>query len=257
MENTVKLLLSLMLTVSATNAWSAPGKAMGELKKLDKGEKMGLPNPGKPSEADAYTTQNQEDTKLVSHHGNTWVIGNVRWQDYYKVRPGEVDAVTINASMLKRAYWGTTDMNDVGHSIMVFEFHPGGLRNPKGAYQSDHLVISSEGRIKKSAMGIGKIWVVSSLEVYHKTKVKHGMALYAFQPVVNGARLLNAAMKAATGNYDNVRFNILTNNCNTNTLNVVNSVLPEGQQFMDIRPFSTLKKLQEKGIVAKRHATQW
>jgi hypothetical protein len=251
MQKAVKVFLSVMLGMSVTNVWSAPNDALRQLDAANDGrQNAAVPEPDAKDLSQfihAYTDQDLEDTKLISRKGGIWKIANVRWNDY--LDPRHSDAVRINAGMLKEAYWGKT-MTSVGHSFMVFEFKEGGFKNLRGAYKSNYLIISVEGRVKQSVHGIGKIWILSTLEAYASLKAGEGMEIYPFAMTLgNKKAMLNDALTKSVANYDDILFRMLSDNCNLNALTVVNSVLPRGKRVNDIAPATTLKKLLSAGIV--------
>jgi len=218
----------------------------------------------------------QRPARLLALYNDKITITNVRWGA--KAGGYEWETAEINPRLLDEVYFVRKPFFPelvASHALMLFTFRPGGFKNSKGG-DSRGLVLSVEAVMRPPygtpnifstiARNFNIIWLFASWEDYvpftvigeRKKLVAHLLLLSREQKI----RLLCEAVRLGTIPRGGEFFHIITNNCATSQIVLLNRVLEKNKQiklFFNPAlyypnanvPNITYKDLQDSGIISE------
>ncbi|MBI4056539.1 MAG: DUF4105 domain-containing protein [Elusimicrobia bacterium] len=181
----------------------------------------------------------QRPAQLVSHVGQRWEVGNVRWGEE---KPSTWETVTIDPSLIEKVYFAQKPFAKeklVAHTFLVFRFKPGGAINNRGE-ETRSLVLSVEAYMRKSdkKLDLRKaavkkeypiVWMLSQWENYLTNACRDKSERLVLYPTAfskeQSVSLLHEALQQATVNRAGEFYNTRRNNCTNNILILFNHVL--------------------------------
>lgn len=222
----------------------------------------------------APLSYHQNRAELPFRAGTKAVIKNVRWGATPEDKKSYVwETVRIDASKLEKAVYGYKTFG-TGHTFLVFVFGPEGAVNSRGE-SVRVLTFGAEGWTREPmgynighALG-GKyplIWNITTYESYadYAVGVKHAEMFFKHINIdAAQTQKLFAGLLARIDETNRSRemYNLFTNSCTNNPVDLLNSVLPEKQRIkLEVIgltnpnaaiPKYAVKKFVEKGVLAE------
>jgi len=191
----------------------------------------------------APLSYNQNPAQLLSDKEGAAVIGNVRTG----LTPADHksyawETLTINPALIEKAVYAYKTFG-TGHTFLVFTFKAGGAVNSRGE-SVPALTFGAEGwsrepkgyNINHALAGkYPLIWVVTSFESYADYVVTLRQKEIFFKNMNIGpeqtARLFSLLLaRVDETNRNQETYNLFSNSCTNNPVNLLNQVLPEDQR---------------------------
>jgi hypothetical protein len=217
------------------------------------------------AQAETYPdyVQDRKPAALLRSAGDTRVIGGVRFErdaatGLYAWREASVDE-----SQLAEAYWGYRS-GGVGHSFLMFTFNGGAVSAGKPL---SGLVVEALPWEKKgedySPFGAGLnghyplIWNVVAWDSFLETSAlnKYRVDVYPLKlSREEKIRLLDEAIKHATGDYSGEKYNTFFDSCSTNALKVFTAATGHQLLVAKMLPAVVVEHLKLRGFLGDKQS---
>jgi len=221
---------------------------------------------------EAPLSYNQNPALLLSNKDGEVVLKNVRWG----LTPADHksyawETLTIKPALLEKAIYAYKTFG-TGHTLLVFTFKEGGAVNSRGE-SVRALTFGAEGWSREpkgyniTHALAGKyplIWLVTTFESYADYVANYKKMQIFFKNINIGpaeaARLLALTLERVDEtNRDKETYNLFSNSCTNNPVNLLNQVLPKEQRIsLEVAglanpnasiPKYAVKKFTEKGAL--------
>lgn len=221
---------------------------------------------------EAPLSYNQNPALLLSNKDGEVVLKNVRWgRTPADHKSYNWETLTIRPALLEKAVYAYKTFG-TGHTLLVFVFKEGGAVNSRGE-SARALTFGAEGWSREpkgyniTHALAGKyplIWLVTSFESYADYVVNSRKMEIFFKNINIGpeqtARLLALTLaRVDETNRDKETYNLFSNSCTNNPVNLLNQVLPKEKRIsLEVAglmnpnasiPKYAVKKFTEKGAL--------
>lgn len=193
---------------------------------------------------EAPLSYNQNPAELLSNKDGEVVLKNVRWG----LTPADHksyawETLTIKPALLEKAVYAYKTFG-TGHTLLVFTFKEGGAVNSRGE-SVKALTFGAEGWSREpkgyniTHALAGKyplIWLATTFESYADYVVNYRNTEIFFKNINIGpeqtARLFSLLLaRLDETNRNKETYNLFSNSCTNNPVNLLNQVLPEKQRI--------------------------